>query len=85
MNAEKERLMKEIMAVDFTLVDLHLYLDTHPWDQKTINYYNHCVQKSMALRRMYETRYGPISAYSPNNRCPWQWAIQPWPWEKEDL
>jgi len=85
MNAEREKLMKDIMAIDFTIIDLHLYLNSHPWDQATINRYNQCVQISMRLRRTYENMYGPISAYSPYNKSPWQWALQPWPWEKEAL
>ena len=36
MKIKKERLelLKEIMALEFSLVDLNLYLDTHPEDER---------------------------------------------------
>ncbi|MGO0807265.1 spore coat protein CotJB [Clostridioides difficile] len=31
-----------------------------------------------------ENKYGPLTnfGYAPS-RCPWQWADQPWPWDRE--
>ncbi|MGI6778015.1 MAG: spore coat protein CotJB [Acetivibrionales bacterium] len=83
MYMEKEKLLKELMAVDFTLVDLHLYLDTHPYDQRALMIYNNTVQRARMLRHTYERLYGPLLANMSTSRYPWQWAMEPWPWEKE--
>ena len=32
--SEKDKLLHQISVLDFTLVDLLLYLDTHPYDQR---------------------------------------------------
>lgn len=81
MDANREKLLKEVMASEFTVIDLHLYLDTHPCDQRTISLYNANVQQSKILRDQYERLYGPLSAQSSYSRYPWQWIESPWPWE----
>jgi len=81
MDLNRERLLKELMAADFTLIDLNLYLDTHPYDQKTINIYNNCLQRAKMLRNQYEQMYGPLTPNSIPSGCPWQWIESPWPWE----
>lgn len=82
MDANREKLLREVMAADFTLIDLNLYLNTHPQDQKTINIFNNMTQKAKMLRNNYENLYGPLTPTSPS-RCPWQWIENPWPWELE--
>lgn len=77
---EREILMRKIATYDFTLVELNLYLDTHPKDseahRKLIEYEN----KSRELRSEYEEKYGPIIfANSPDNRM--KWIKSPWPWD----
>jgi len=82
MEMTREKMLMEIMAVDFTLIDLNLYLDTHPYEQKTITHYNNCIQKAKILHENYEQMYGPLTPMS-YSKCPWQWIESPWPWEKE--
>jgi len=36
MNPNQAQLLKEVIAADFTLIDLNLYLNTHPYDQNAI-------------------------------------------------
>ena len=47
MKIERERLemLKEIMALDFSGVELNLYLDTHPMDQKALAIHNDYIMK----------------------------------------
>lgn len=81
MNANKAQLLREVMAADFTLIDLNLYLNTHPCDQNTITLFNNCVQRARMLRNEYERLYGPLTALNSTSKCPWQWINSPWPWE----
>ncbi len=82
MDQNRENLLKEVMAADFTVTDLLLYLDTHPCDQNAIAIYNNSVRRSLMLRHEYERMYGPIIAQLTPGRYPWQWIESPWPWEK---
>lgn len=77
----KEALMNEIMALNFSIIDLNLYLNTHPCDRTAINYYNLYVQKYMMLVDRFQKMFGPITMGTFQSRCPWQWVENEWPWE----
>ncbi len=77
----RERLLREVMALDFALIDLGLYLDTHPCDQRALNLFNNYAQSAMALRREYERLYGPLTQNSAATGFRWTWIDEPWPWE----
>ncbi|GAB7386489.1 spore coat protein CotJB [Bacillaceae bacterium] len=76
------KLLEQLQRTDFVLVELNLYLDTHPNDQNAIAQYNEYVKKRKHLARKVEEIYGPLMhfghSYSP---CPWAWNDSPWPWE----
>lgn len=70
----------QVMKHDFVCFDLGLYLDTHPDDKETINYYNQCLQKSMDARKDYEQDGGHLSkggSYAQGGN----WVDDPWPWD----
>ena len=77
----RENLLREIQAADFALIELNLYLDTHPYEQRTVTIYKNMLQRAKMLRDTYERLYGPLTITSPHVRCPWQWIDSPWPWE----
>ena len=73
----------ELQQISFALVDLHLYIDTHPQSQQAIDDYNTLFQKYWELKSLYEAKHGPLSnfGYSPA-AYPFNWVNSPWPWEK---
>src|SRR5689334_5809427 len=76
------KLLHELQAVDFVLVELTLYLDTHPWDEAAIQQFNAFAQKRAELARAYEMKYGPLMQFGHSFSPPtWQWAEAPWPWQ----
>lgn len=76
--AELERLQK----VDFALVELTLYLDTHPNDLQAVQQFNQLTQQRMHLAHAFELKYGPLMHFGHSfSRFPWQWAQAPWPWQ----
>lgn len=79
-------ILDEIRCIEFMTVELNLYLDTHPMDQKALYDFNCYHQKLMALKHQYECMCGPLLnfGFSPNHGCPWKWIAEPWPWEKVD-
>ncbi|MDW8802986.1 spore coat protein CotJB [Clostridium sp. A1-XYC3] len=84
MNKEmsKKELLRQITAVNFVLVDLHLYLNTHPNDREALAKHNSLAMQSRMLRENYERCFGPLS-YGSCSAYPWQWINEPWPWECE--
>ena len=82
MDPNRERMLKEVMAADFTAFDLHLYLNTHPYDARAIVLFNNSIQVAKMVTENFERMYGPLTANHPS-RSPWQWIEGPWPWECE--
>ena len=77
----KKELLEAICALDFTAVDLNLYLDTHPNDMRALQIYNQTVMQDRMLRHMYESQYGPLTGTMSPSAYPWQWINNPWPWD----
>lgn len=74
--------LQALQAIDFTLVELSLYLDTHPDDLEALKQFNSTAQKSEKLRAAFEKHYGPLRQFGHSySAYPWQWSKSPWPWE----
>ena len=75
-------MLEELQAVDFVLVELTLYLDTHPNDGQALQQYNQCAQKRMHLAHQFEKEFGPLKSFGQSfSMQPWQWNDTPWPWQ----
>lgn len=82
MDPEQRAMLMDIMQLEFTAVDLQLFLDTHPDDQRALSDFRATSQALMQAKMSYESKYGPLLSYgfgmSPNT---WRWVDEPWPWE----
>jgi len=77
----RDELLKKLTALDFYLIDLQLYLNTHPRDAEALNIYNTLVKEAKDLREEYERMYRMLMANSTTSKMPWQWIDNPWPWQ----
>ena len=82
MNQKRFKMLEEIQAIGFVLIELNLYLDTHPDDERALREFNSYGQKLQRLKTQYEALYGPLlsSGFSPS-QYPWRWIEEPWPWD----
>lgn len=84
MRYEKDFEMEKIMQLDFALVDLGLYLNTHPEDNYALNLYNKIAKKADMCRTNYEKNFGPLCSFrSYCNSNSWNWINNPWPWSEK--
>ena len=74
-----EELMMKIKSYNFAVIELGLYLNTHPDDEKALCLHNAYTKKLKDLKDKYQKVYGPLSIYYPCNK--WRWLEEPWPWE----
>lgn len=81
MNMEKRELLKQIFALDFSIIDIDLYLNTHPVDSEAIAIRNAYVQQCNQLKLQYESCYGMLCAQNTVSPPSWQWICEPWPWK----
>lgn len=81
--SEQELMLRRISTLDFAIVELSLYMDTHPDDQEVNMKLNDYKEKNNALREQYQAKYGPISSKNmEENR--WRWISDPWPWNNDE-
>jgi spore coat protein JB len=74
--------LKVLQTVDFALVELTLYLDTHPTDMQSVQQFNQLSQRRQQIAREFEMKHGPVMQFGHSySRFPWQWVDSPWPWQ----
>lgn len=81
----EDGLLLKIQELEFTAVDLNLYLDNHPMNKQALIDYNKITQQLNECKMAYEAKYGPLTnfGYAPS-QYPWRWVAEPWPWEMDD-
>ncbi len=79
----KLEMLKQISATRFMLVDLALFLNTHPLDREAVVEYNNYVMQWRGLKENYDMNCGMLTQLDSLSPFPWQWKEEPWPWENE--
>ncbi len=80
---QQAQMLMQIQQRQFALVELNLFLDTHPTEAPALAIYNRLHQELMTLIYQYEHAHGPLLnfGFSSNPQNTWKWAEGPWPWE----
>lgn len=71
----------EIMALDFMIKELQLYLDTHPKDDEAFEMLRQVIALSNEGRKKYTEMFGPVSIRDLEGAKNYNWLHDPWPWE----
>ena len=79
----RRKMLKEIKCLNFAIIDIAEYLDTHPDDRKAICLHREYTNRLKDIKDKYQRIYGPLSIYYPCNK--WRWLEEPWPWERSDF
>lgn len=79
-NNIREEMMMKIKSYSFSIVELGLYLDTHPDDEKALCLHREYTNKLKDLKDKYQKMFGPLTIYYPCKK--WRWLEEPWPWER---
>lgn len=79
-DCQREEMMMQIRELDFAIIELGLYLNTHPEDQKALCLHRKYTKEVKDLKDKYQKVYGPLTIFYPCNK--WRWLEEPWPWER---
>ena len=71
----------ELMALDFAIQELGLYLTTHAQDQEALQLYWSYVQLGKEGREKYQAQYGPLLETDLTPEDGFSWLNDPWPWD----
>ena len=79
----REKLLAWIDQVSFAVVEMNLYLDTHPEDEDALAFFREKVELRKEALKQYAEQYGPLTIDTANDRMSrsFAWVMQPWPWE----
>ena len=71
----------ELMALDFAIDELGLYLTTHPNDKQALELYWSYIWLGREGRAKYEEANGPL-LQTDITEGSFRWLDDPWPWDK---
>ena len=71
----------ELMALDFAIDEMALYLDTHPNDDEALSLFHSYIRLSQQGRTKFEALYGPLDKKYISKDGKYTWVNDPWPWE----
>ena len=77
---ERDMLLRQIQSIQFSIWELHIFLDTHPNDAEATRMMQNYQEKSNKLVKKFEEQFGPLSSASGSANM-WEWVSTPWPWE----
>lgn len=70
----------ELQALEFVVMELGHYLDTHPDDTEAFEMFKQYAAMERSAKAAYETKYGPLSRASAATGSTYRWLQSPWPW-----
>ena len=77
--------LAELQALEFVLVELGLYLDTHQGDAEAFELYKQHAAMEKEAREKYEAMNGPVTQMATANAKTWAaWLSEPWPWNYQE-
>ena len=81
-NMCKEDLKKLIRSTNFAMIELALYLDTHPDCSCGLDTYHKYHKLFLDAVACYEEKFEPLTIYGEQDKNYWTWVNKPWPWQK---
>lgn len=80
MFEEQLLMLKELMEVGFCTIEMAMFLDTHPTDERAVGLHNTYAARYRELCDDYDMKFGPLTS-NGLSKCPWEFIESPWPWE----
>lgn len=71
----------ELMAIDFVIKELNLYLDTHKDDTDAFETLKTMITLYEEGKSRYVKKYGPLTIYDLKHAENFSWICDPWPWD----
>lgn len=76
--------LNELQALEFVILELGLYLDTHQNDAEAFALFREYVELEHKAKEAYEANYGPLMLGSAARDSKFTWLRDPWPWNIQE-
>ena len=78
----REKSLRRVQELHFAIIDLALFLNTHPCDENALCLYEKVQMMYVTAKEKHEECYGPLTYEGVNTeKGGWSWINGPWPWE----
>ncbi len=77
----EDTMLNQLRALDFVILELGLYLDTHPDDSEAFALFQTYVKTANEARARYVKEYGPLLQTDVAAEDSYTWGEGPWPWQ----
>lgn len=74
----KKKLLIRLSSMNFAMLEMRLFLDTHPDDKEALAMLKKYREKYDVLKKEYEEQFGPLTLNGMNSD---EWICDPWPWD----
>ena len=72
--------LTELQALEFVVLELGTYLDTHPDDAEAFDMFRQFAAMECTARASYEKKHGPLTRNAAAMEDYDRWLKDPWPW-----
>ena len=72
--------LAELQALQFVVLELGTYLDTHPEDEEAFRLFRQYTALEQEASASYEQRFGPLTRSASAHDHHYTWLKGPWPW-----
>lgn len=72
--------LAELQAIQFVVLELGTYLDTHPEDREAFTMFQQYAAMEKAATAAYEAKFGPLTRSASAASDNYSWLQEPWPW-----
>lgn len=76
--------LAELQALEFVLLELALYLDTHQNDHEAFELFQQYAALEKEGRERYEAMHGPLTHSAVAASDSYSWLKDPWPWNFQE-
>jgi len=83
-NPAQGTLLGEVLALSLAVMDLHLYLDTHPGDMEVTQTFAHYSNQLADAKNRYVVAHGPLTLEDAVQNGKYVWTNDPWPWDYQE-
>lgn len=75
--------LSELQALEFVVLELGMYLNTHPDDTEAFTLFKQYAAMEKAAKAAYESKFGPLTKSAAATGERYNWLQEPWPWNYE--
>lgn len=72
--------LTELQALEFVVLELGLYLNTHPDDTEAFGLFKQYAAMERSAKAAFEAKHGPLMKESAATGDCYRWLQDPWPW-----